>query len=70
VIASRVITYYETTDFLIYLLTIMSYTKWPKNKPLANYKKTLQVELETALMRLKFLVKLNCESSTNIIRWY
>jgi len=29
-IASHVITYYETTDFLIYSLTIMSYTKWPK----------------------------------------
>jgi len=28
-IASRVISYYETTDFLIYLLTIVSFTKWP-----------------------------------------
>jgi len=29
-VTSCVITYYETTDFLIYLLTIVSYTKWPK----------------------------------------
>jgi len=41
-IASRVITYYETTDFRIYLLTIMSYTKYPKSKSLANYKKSFK----------------------------